>query len=126
MANPEYDKMMVHLFNEMRQSLAFGNHLILVDNKEFLTVRLRAARHPDPAYPGFRILIWCGAAGVQISLRQRGHGAAGNPVRRHVAFNAPDIEGDVMQIVQDFVDREQARLAQFRQLPPNPGSTSNP
>ena len=114
------------IYNEMRQSLAFGKHLVLVDNKAFLAVRLRAAGHPDPAYPGFRILIWCGAAGVQISLRQRGHGAAGNPVRRHVAYNAPDIEGDVMQIVQEFVDREQARLAQFRQLPPNPGGASNP
>ena len=47
-------------------------------------------------------------------------------MRRHVAYNAPDIEGDVMQIVQEFVDREQARLAQFRQLPPNPGGASNP
>ena len=88
MANPDYDKMMVHLFNEMRQSLAFGNHLILVDNKPYFAVRLRAATHADPAYPWFRILIWCGAAGVQISLRQRGHGATGNPVRRHVAYSA--------------------------------------
>jgi hypothetical protein len=126
MANPDYDKMMVHLFNEMRQSLAFGNHLTLVDNIAFLAVRLRAARHPDPVYPGFRILIWCGAAGVQISLRQRGHGATGNSVRRHVAYNAPDIEGDVMPIVREFVTAERARLSQFRHLPPNPGSASNP
>ena len=108
MGYPDGEPLMRSLFSRLRAELRPHDSIevSLVDNGAFLSVKVRTKRQPfEDDFPRFRLLIWGGAAGVNLSHRQKGY-ASGEWQRQLVRSDDPDIEGTVVNAIKLGVNRE--------------------
>jgi hypothetical protein len=117
MGYPDGEPLMATLFSRLRAELQPYDSIevSLVDNGAFLSVKVRTKRQPfEDDFPRFRLWIWGGAAGVNLSHRQKGY-ASGEWQRQLVRLDDPDIEGTVVEIVMRCIGTEKKRMMAYHQ-----------